>query len=473
MRFDVVVVGGGTAGCVLAARLSESPSRSVCLLEAGPDYGPLAEGRWPSELLDASAVASTHLWGAGSEDGRTLGGRVVGGSSAVNACMVVQGTPGDYDEWGAGWSYASFRPYLERARATFRTSRANTDRPSPFHTAFVEAAQALGHRRLDDLDDPSEPVGVGSYPANVVEGTRWSAAFAYLDPVRERPNLTLVPDTVVDRVVLEGGRAAGVVDGSGRVHEAGCVVLAAGAYFSPAVLLRSGVGPAAELERLGIPVAVDLPVGERLFDHCGATVAWAPSATLRDDTAARDRTGELFAPHALLKAASTSCPPAAWDLHLVTWLSASDEPGAYEAGVMVFDMKPASNGRVTLRSRDASDPPLVERGFLSQAADLGPILEGIGLARAVAATDPLRELLAGELRPGTLAPDEYVRSTIRGYFHPAGTCPIGDVVDGRGRIHGLDGLVVADASIMPTLPRANTNLTTAAVAERLAESLTI
>jgi choline dehydrogenase len=447
------------------------PFPSVCLLEAGPDYGPLAEGRWPPELLAASAVASTHLWGAGSKDGRSLGGRVVGGSSAVNACMVVQGTPADYDEWGPGWSYDSFRPYLERARATFRTSRANTDRPGPFHTAFVEAAQALGHRQLEDLDDPSEPVGVGSYPANVVEGTRWSAAFAYLDPVRERPNLTLVPDTVVDRVVLEDGRATGVVDASGRTYEAGCVLLAAGAYFSPAILLRSGVGPASELERLGIPVAADLPIGERLLDHCGATVAWAPSATLRDDTAARDRAGELVPANALLKAASTSCPAAAWDLHLVTWLSASDEPGAYEAGVMVFDMKPASHGRVTLRSRDASDSPLVERGFLSRESDLGPILEGIELARALAATDPLRELLADELRPGALSAETYVRSTIRGYFHPAGTCPIGDVVDASGRVHGVEGLVVADASVMPTLPRANTNLTTAAIAERIAETI--
>jgi choline dehydrogenase len=471
MRFDVVVVGGGTAGCVLAARLSEGASRSVCLLEAGPDYGPLAEGRWPPELLDAGVVASTHLWGAGSEDGRSLGGRVVGGSSAVNACMVVQGTPGDYDEWGAGWSYDGFRPYLERARATFRTSRANTDRPSPFHTAFVEAAQALGHRRLDDLDDPADPVGVGSYPANVVGGTRWSAAFAYLDPARERPNLTLVPDTVVDRVTLEDGRATGVVDASGRVREAGCVVLAAGAYFSPAILLRSGVGPPRELERLGIPAAVHLPVGERLFDHCGATVAWAPTAALHDDTAARDRAAELFAPHALLKAASTSCTAAAWDLHLVSWLGAGDEPGAYEADVMVFDMKPASHGRVTLRSRDASDPPLVERGFLSRESDLGPILEGIELARALAAADPLRELLDRELRPGGRAPEEYVRSTIRGYFHPAGTCPIGDVVDARGRVHGVEGLVVADASVMPTIPRANTNLTTAAIAERVAETI--
>ena len=473
MSFDVLVVGGGTAGCVLAARLSESSTRSVCLVEAGPDYGRLADGHWPAELLSAGAGPSTHLWEPGGADGRTLGGKVLGGSSAVNACMVVQGTPSDYDEWGAGWSYESIRPYLERARAMLRTAPANTERPSPFHTAFVDAGQQVGYPRLDDLDDPDEPVGVGAYPANVVDGTRWSAALAYLDPCRARENLTVVTETLVDRVAQLGRRAIGVVDTAGRLHEAETVVLAAGAYFSPALLLRSGVGPKTELDRLGIDVVADLPVGERLLDHQGATVAWAPSETLREDTAARAERGEHFASHALLKGASTHCTPGAWDLHLVTWLAATDEPGRYEADVMVFHMKPASHGRVTLRSRDPADPPQVERGFLSQEADLAPVLEGIDLARALAATGPLRELLALELRPGALAPDEYVRSTIRGYFHPAGTCPIGDVVDGRGRVHGIDGLVVADASIMPTLPRANTNLTTAAVAERLAETLDV
>lgn len=471
MSFDVLVAGGGTAGCVLAARLSESPSRSVCLLEAGPDYGPLAEGRWPAELLDANTVASTHLWGPGADDGRTLGGKVLGGSSAVNACMVVQGTPADYDEWGAAWSYESFRPYLERARAMLRPGGAITDRPSPFHLAFVDAAQRVGYRRLDDLDDPDEPVGAGPYPANVVEGVRWSAALAYLDACRTRTNLTLRPDTTVDRIVLRGDRAVGVVDASGGLHEADTVVLAAGAYFSPAILLRSGIGPKAQLERLGIDIVSDLPVGEQLLDHCGATVAWAPSEALGEDTDRRAREGESVTSHALLKAASRECAPEAWDLHLVTWLGATDEPGRYEANVMVFHMKPSSHGSVTLRSRDPSDPPRVERGFLSHEADLAPLLEGIELARSLAATDPLRGLLDGELRPGALTPEKYVRSTVRGYFHPAGTCPIGDVLDTSGRVHGIEGLFVADASIMPTLPRANTNLTTAAVAERLAEAL--
>ena len=471
MRFDVLVVGGGTAGCILASRLSENTDRRVCLLEAGPDYGPLGVGGWPPEILSAWSIPTTHLWESGAADGRTLGGKVLGGSSSVNACMVVQGTSADYDEWGPGWSYESFRPYLERARAMLRTGPANTDRPSPFHLAFVEAAQELGFPRLDDMDDLSRPVGAGSFPANVVEGVRWNAALAYLDACRSRPNLTLQPDTLVDRVVLRNGNAVGVVDDEGHVHEAAVVVLAAGAYFSPAILLRSGIGPQAELSRLAIPVASDLPVGERLIDHCGVNAAWEPSGALRDDTEARSRNGNLFAPHALLKAASGACPPQAWDLHLVTWIAASEEPGEYEANVMVFHMKPSSHGRLVLRSRDPSEPPHVERGFLSDPADLPVVLEGLDLARALAATDPLAELLAGERRPGPVAHDDYVRSEIRGYFHPVGTCALGEVVDLDGRVLGIDALIVADASIMPTIPRANTNLTAAAIAERIAATI--
>jgi choline dehydrogenase len=142
--FDVVVVGGGTAGCVLAARLSENADRSVCLVEAGPDYGPLEEQRWPSEILDARTLARTHDWGPGGEDGRSLGGRMLGGSSAVNACMAVAGSPADYDEWGEGWSFAELRPHLERAQRELRAARSNTDRPTRFQESFLEAAQGAG-----------------------------------------------------------------------------------------------------------------------------------------------------------------------------------------------------------------------------------------------------------------------------------------------------------------------------------------
>ena len=470
VRYDVVVVGGGTAGCVLAARLSENPDRHVCLLEAGPDYGRLADGRWPPDVLDARRMATDHLWPPG-DDGRTFGGRVLGGSSAVNACLIAEGSRADYDEWDTGWSYARLEPHLRRARETLRPATANTGDPSLLHLAFVEAAQEFGFPLLDDPNAHDQPVGVAPYPANVVDGTRWNAALAYLDPCRERPNLVVRSTTLVDRIVVRGGRAMGVVDVAGDVYEGEEILVCAGAYFSPAILIRSGIGPVAELTRLGIPVLADLPTGARLLDHCGTTVAWAPSPELEEDTRRRAAGDGLFESHALVKAASSICPPGAWDLHVLSWITAENAGGACEAAVLVFHMKPESSGRVGLRSRDPRDAPVVERGFLSADADLAVLVEGIGLARALAATSALGAAVGAERRPGDDPPEEYVRASIRNYFHPAGTCAIGEVVDGECRVLGVDGLRVVDASVMPTIPRANTNLTTAAIAECIAETM--
>jgi choline dehydrogenase len=468
VRFDFVVVGGGTAGCVLAARLSEDSDRRVCLVEAGPDFGPLGEGRWPAEILDARTLPATHVWDSG---GQILGGRVVGGSSAVNACLILAGSPADYDEWGEDWSFARIAPYLGRAREMFRTARANTDQPAPFHRAFVEAAQAAGFPLLSDPDDPEQPVGVAPYPANVVDGRRWSAALAYLDPARRRANLVVSGDTLVDRVAFDRSRVSGVVTGRGEPIEAETVILTAGAYFTPAILMRSGIGPEDELSRLGIPIRQSLSVGERLFDHYGTDVGWRPSQRLDAEMSEHVRRTPLFRPHVVLKAASSRCPPGTWDLHLLTWIDPAEEPERYDVRALVFHMKPLSTGRVGLRSKDPGDLPLVEHGYLSRDEDVAVLLEGIETARAIATNDPLRELLDHELRPADADPELHLRETVRNYFHPAGTCPLGEVVDRECRVLGADGLLVADASIMPTIPRANTNLTTAAIAERVAELL--
>ena len=467
MAFDVVVVGGGTAGCVLAARLSENPDRTVCLLEAGPDFGSLDSGRWPSDLLDAHFPASSHVWEPGADDGRTLGGRVIGGSSAVNACAMLEGSPADYDEWGEGWSYQDLSPFLELAKRTLRTAPANTEHAAPFHRRFIDAAVDAGFPRLDDPNDPTQPVGVAPYTANVVDGTRWNAALAYLDPARARRNLTIRGDTLVDRVEIESGRASGVVAGRERI-DAGEVILAAGAYFSPAILMRSGIGPEDELAALGIPVAAALPVGEPLLDHCGTDVTWEPSELLQAEIATHVAQHGLYGPHAVLKAESSRSPTDSWDLHLLSWVGAGETPGSYRLTILVYDMKPLSSGRVRLRSRKAEDPPTVERGFLAQEEDVNTLVEGIAIARTIGAEEPLGELLGHELAPGAADPETYVRETVRNYFHPAGTCALGRVVNRQCRVLGVDGLRVADASIMPTIPRANTNLTTAAIAERVA-----
>jgi choline dehydrogenase len=387
--------------------------------------------------------------------------------------MVIWGAPSDYDEWGGEWSYASFAPYLERATASMCTTAANTDRPAPPHDAFVESARRAGLPLLDAPNDPAQAVGVARIPVNVVDGVRWSAAFSHLESARERGNLTVLGETLVDRLVLDGVRCVALQTADGNRIEADTIVLTAGAYFSPAILMRSGIGPASDLRTLGVEPAVDLPVGERLLDHHGTSLEWEPTAALDEACAAHESSaGPLFEPHAFVKAASRSCAPGAWDLMLLSWVTPpADDASRYVFTAGVFHMKPSSHGRLRLQSVDPRELPIVERGFFTHPADLPVVVEGLELARAVAGTEPLRRLLGPELRPGSRDLGEYARATARNYFHPAGTCAIGSVVDASGRVLGIDGLVVADASVMPTIPRGNTNVTVAAIAEKIAETL--
>jgi choline dehydrogenase len=273
--------------------------------------------------------------------------------------------------------------------------------------------------------------------------------------------------------VLDGERCVAVQTVDGQRIEAATVVLAAGAYFSPAILMRSGIGPAADLGSLGVEPVVDLPVGERLLDHHGTSLAWEPTDALDEVCAAHESSaGPLFQPHAFVKAASRSCAPDSWDLMLLSWITPpTDDAARYAFTASAFHMKPSSYGRLRLRSTDPNELPIVERGFFTDPADLPVVIEGIELARAIADNEPLRRFLGTEVRPGRRDLGEYARATARNYFHPAGTCAIGHVVDTFGRVLGLEGLVVADASVMPTIPRANTNVTVAAIAERIAETL--
>ncbi len=419
-------------------------------------------------MVTAERMPKSHDWGTGAEDGRSLGARIISGCSAHNACCVLAGTPADYDAWGPAWSYERFRVYLDRALAGLRTARVNTDRPAPFHSAFLEAAQALGYPLLDDPNDPDQPVGVAPFPANVVDGARWNTAFGYLDAARDRTNLTVLADTLVDRVVIEAGRASGIEADCGRV-EAARVILAAGTYFSPAILIRSGVGPESELGRLGIPVEEALPVGHQLLDHYGAALAWEPTDDLHRELAALE---PLYEAHVMLKAASSSCPPGSLDLHLPSWVNPREgEPGRYDVRLAVFLMQPASRGRMRLRSVDPRRLPLVEHGFLSDPRDLRVLEEGLEIGRRLAETEPMRRLIDRELRPGMQDTAAFLREHVSTYYHAAGTCPIGSVVDADGRVLGVDDLYVADASIMPGIPRANTNLTVVTIAERIADVL--
>ena len=458
-RFDVIVVGGGTAGCVLAARLSEEPERTVCLVEAGPDYGRYTEGRWPSDMLDARTLPMSHLWETEPEDRSASRARILGGCSAHNACFVVWGSRGDYDEWGDGWTFAEFEPYLRRAESSILTRTDRTDDLSPFHRALLEAGPLVGLPRLAGLNDLDATVGIAPAPVNALGAVRWNTAFAYLDGARSRPNLTIAPETLVDRVEIAAGRPLGIVSDGGRLT-ADTVVVAAGAYGSPALLLRSGIGPPAQLSRLGVGVIEDLPVGAGLADHPGVGIEWSPAAAHVPEQ------GPVFATSLLVRARSDSCPTDTWDLHFIPWLEEADE-GWRTSGVLYL-LKPDSRGSVTLRSSDPRVPPAIDHGFLSEPHDLDRLSSGVALIRTLA-----EQAGSGrELRPGDHdSLDAYLRREIRGIFHPTGTCAIGAVVDTQGAVLGVDGLHVADASIMPTIPRANTNLSTVAVAERIADRL--
>lgn len=460
-RFDVIVVGGGTAGCVLAARLSEETERTVCLVEAGPDYGRYAEGRWPADMLDARSLPMSHLWETEPDDRSASRARILGGCSAHNACLVVLGSRDDYDEWGDGWTFAELEPYLRRAEASIRTRTDRTDDLSPFHRALLEAGPRIGLPRLADLNDLNATVGIAPAPVNALGAVRWNTAFAYLDDARSRPNLTIATETLVDRVEMAAGRARGVVSDRGRLT-ANTVIVAAGAYGSPALLLRSGIGPHAQLSRLGIGVIEDLPVGVGLVDHPGVGIEWSPAP------AHVPKRGPVFATSLVVRARSDSCPMNTWDLHLLPWLEEAGE--GWRTSAVVYLLKPDSRGNVTLRSPDPRVPPTIDHGFLCEPHDLSRLTSGVALIRALAEN-------AGcglEIRPGDHELlDTYVRREVRGIFHPTGTCAIGAVVDPRGAVLGADGLLVADASIMPTIPRANTNLSTIAVAERIADWLRV
>jgi choline dehydrogenase len=433
-RYDVVIAGGGAAGCVLAARLSENPDRRVCLVEAGPDYGPYDAGGWPVDLLDACHVALSHAWPTDREDRSQLRAKVVGGCSAHNVCIAIRGVPADYDEW-PGWGYALAERYLERAERTLGVREFAEDEVAPWHRAWIDAGRRAG-------------LGGGAHRVNTRASVRWHAAFAYLDPARERRNLTIRADTLVDRVEPERGR---VLTTRGPLT-ADVIVVAAGAYGSPGILLRSGIGP--ELDH-------DLPVGDRLSDQVGVGFSWSPTERLVEETRTFETVHPLFGPQESLWREGQ-------EIFVIPWIEW--DRGELRPTGVVFVMKPRSRGRVSLNGPDPETPLRIEHGFLTDLRDRETLLEGVELVRSLASD--LGDYVVAEERPGPGADlGSYVDAEVRGFFHPVGTCGIGHVVEPDGRVIGLDGLYVCDASVIPTVPRANTHISTIAVAERVAELL--
>lgn len=491
---DTVVVGGGTSGPAIAGLLAEGSSERVLVLEAGPDYGARDSGRWPRDLLDARAMPVSHAWGYDSGalyPERVIPfdrARVIGGCSSHNGCAALWGSRADYDGWGAdGWSTDELVPLFREVSQRMSVRPGDRSELGPYHRAVLEAVEAYGVPRVADLNDLDTDVGAGPFPANIRDGIRWNAAFAYLDPVRDRPNLAVLGDAIVDRVDLRSGGSArvhAIHDGRALAIEAGRVVLTAGTYGTPAILLRSGIGPARELERLGIDVVLDLPgVGGNLHDHPMAELDFTGSPELAAALAEASSRGFVPEEQTLAKLRSSHCREA-FDLHLAP--VAAVQPDSLLAGrvlLAVACMTPRSRGRLSLTSSDPERMPLIDHGYLSDpdCADLAVVADGVRIAREVAANGPLARLIGSET--GALAGLEGerlaagLRRTHGHYYHPVGTARMGRaddreaVCDASGRVHGVEGLWVGDCALIPTIPRANTNIPAVVVGARVAREL--
>jgi choline dehydrogenase len=507
-QYDYIIIGAGSAGCVLANRLTADSETTVLLLEAGnPDTKP--EIQSPSATL--SLLGSEVDWGYFSEPEPYLNnrkiycprGKVLGGSSAINFMLYSRGNPHDYDHWQAlgnpGWSYEEMLPYFKKSEHQQRGANAYhgvkgelsvTDFPAPavMSQRFVETAVAMGYDNNSDFNG-SQQEGAGFYQFTIKDGKRHSTAAAFLLPILDRPNLTTTTGALVTRLLFEGTRTVGVEYlHEGTLHQVSVnqeVIVSAGSFDSPKLLMLSGIGDAAHLQALGIPVVADLPgVGQNLQDHVLVPITYQATEAVHPASSSSG-IGEaglfLHSEHNLDIAPDLQCfaGPILWA-----------PPGSNRSGPGFFGVAslthPHNIGSVSLRpakgnaSRTSApqDPPMIRLNYLSSETDVQTLVVGIKRLRQIFETHAFDEFQGVELAPGgDMQSDEaiaaYIQDACETMYHPVGTCKMGSdpmaVVDPELRVHGVEGLRVVDASIMPTIVTGNTNAPTIAIAEKAAD----
>jgi choline dehydrogenase-like flavoprotein len=517
--FDFAIVGAGSAGCVLANRLSAGGKHKVALLEAGPAQHRSFKVRAPG--MYAELWRSPLDWAFSTEPQRHCDdrkhfwprGKVLGGTSCLNAMVYIRGNRANYDAWGVpGWSYADVLPYFRRSEDNVRGESEyhgaggplavdDPTAPSEVSKAFVAATAARCKVAVNDDFNGADQEGAGHYQVTARRGLRASTAVAFLDPARARPNLTVITGALVTSLVVDGDRVTGVryrSGGSDQVVEAREVIVCGGAIGSPHLLLLSGIGPADELRAAGVEPRHELAgVGKHLEDHllavtiytvsAGAPALSLPKMLLWAAQHLAARRGPLGASPVQAGAFVRSSAAAALpdvQFHFVpagmgvpTDRPAKPLMGRF-ASIMPGLIYPRSHGEVRLRSADPAAPPVIDPRYFSDPADLDHLVRGVELTREIAATDPLAKLLGAEHFPGPdVKTPEQIRASVRAscntIFHPTGTCKMGTdasaVVDPELRVRGLRGLRVADASVMPRIIGGNTNAPTIMIAEKCAE----